>query len=107
MSGFTHRWGESTAAREARGRGRGSSVDRRRRRVWLLKTFGDGKRAPCRWCGAKLDVHTITADRYPLAGIDGGTYRHGNIVPACATCNGQGVGRRRLLKCLARVLRVQ
>lgn len=103
-AGFSHRWNESTVAREARGRGRGSSLHRRRRKAWLLSFFGDGARAPCRWCGLQLDRHTLTADRYPVAGIDGGTYRHGNIVPACRTCNETGVGRKRLLKALARIL---
>ena len=33
------------------------------------------------------DFDTITVDRYPVPGIDGGSYRHGNIRPACGTCN--------------------
>lgn len=106
MSGFTHRWNESAAEREARGRGRGSAEHRRRRKAFLLSVYGDGAKAPCRWCGAKLDKATLTADRYPVAGIDGGTYRRGNIVPACRTCNEQGVGRKRLLKVLASFLRI-
>ena len=101
---FSHRFGESSVAREARGRGRGGAPRRRARKAWLLTFFGDGVRAKCRWCSSVLDRHSLTADRYPVAGIDGGTYRHGNIVPACRTCNETGVGRKRLLKTLALIL---
>jgi hypothetical protein len=63
---------------------RGSSADRRRRREWLLATFGDGEIAPCWWgCGRDLDQATVEADRI----IPGGSYRRDNIVPACRPCN--------------------
>lgn len=67
---------------------RGSSHARRARRRWLIDTFGDGKTAPCAFeCGARVDVETLTVDRYPLAGCMGGTYARDNIRPACQPCN--------------------
>lgn len=63
---------------------RGSSADRRRRRAWLLETFGNGVAAPCFWeCGREVDETTVEADRI----IPGGSYRRDNIVPACRPCN--------------------
>lgn len=67
---------------------RGSSKDRRIRKQWVLDTFGDGVQALCSFgCGGYVTFQTITIDRFPLAGIDGGTYKRGNIRPACACCN--------------------
>lgn len=68
---------------------RGSSHSRRIRKLWLLATFGDGVTAPCSFegCDRILTFETITADRFPLPGIRGGTYRRGNIRPACSRCN--------------------
>lgn len=67
---------------------RGSAEDRRRRKQWLLDTFGDGTVALCSFvCGTELTFDTITVDRYPIAGIDGGTYVRKNIRPACGFCN--------------------
>lgn len=69
---------------------RGSATARRARKTWLLVEFGNGTTAPCSFgCGAVLDFDTITVDRYPLRKIDGGSYRRGNIRPACAFCNSQ------------------
>lgn len=71
----------------------GSSANRRVRRRWLLKTFGDGTTAPCSFgCGTMLvDDKTapnhIWVDRYPIPGKDGGTYKRGNIRPACGPCS--------------------
>lgn len=84
----------STTNRNARG----GSEDRRRRKLWLLITFGDGASAPCSLstsdkCLGTVTFETITADRYPLRGVDGGTYRRGNIRPACAPCNYTDGGR--------------
>jgi hypothetical protein len=67
---------------------RGSSADRRRRRAWLISPAsgfgGDGVKAPCYWgCGREVDDSTVEADRI----IPGGSYRRGNIVPACRPCN--------------------
>lgn len=68
---------------------RGSSYDRRRRKQWLLDTFGDGTTAPCSFdgCEKMLTFKTMTVDRFPLAGEDGGTYKRNNIRPACGPCN--------------------
>lgn len=78
---------------------RGSSYARRVRKQWLLDTFGDGIIALCSFeCGTELTFETITVDRYPIAGIDGGTYKRGNIRPACAFCNssdGAAIGHAR------------
>ena len=51
---------------------RGSAADRRRRREWLVAEFGDGVTVVCSTCPAVLTVETVTADRYPLAGCEGG-----------------------------------
>lgn len=72
----------------------GSAEDRRRRRAWLLVTFGDGVVAPCGFgCGTMVDMVTLTVDRHPLAGCEGGTYRRDNIRPACAPCNMSAGGK--------------
>jgi hypothetical protein len=74
---------------------RGSSLNRRRRRVWLLATFDPDlgpDKARCALglsdrCKVVVDLCTVTADR-----IDpGGTYRRDNVQPACVPCqNRQG-----------------
>lgn len=64
----------------------GSSYDRRRRKIWLLNTFGDGYTAPCHYCDVELDWFTLTVDRI-LPGARGGTYARPNIRPACGHCN--------------------
>lgn len=77
---------------------RGGSVDRRRRREWLVATFGDGVTVACTFCPAVLTVDTVSADRI-VPGCDGGTYRRGNIRPACLPCNsatGGKLGAQRL-----------
>jgi hypothetical protein len=78
----------STTNRNARG----GSKDRRVRKQWLLDTFGDGTEAICTLqlterCEGTVTFDSMTVDRYPVAGIDGGTYKRGNIQPACAPCN--------------------
>lgn len=70
---------------------RGSSYSRRIRRAWLLATFGDGETCPCYRCGIELNDSTITADRI-IPGCEGGTYRRGNIRPACGPCNSETGG---------------
>lgn len=81
---------------------RGSAEDRRRRRQWLLDTFGDGTTCRCSTCPTVLDFDSITVDRHPVAGVDGGTYRRGNIRPQCAPCasrqGGKMSAQRRPLK---------
>jgi hypothetical protein len=75
------------------GDGRGSNGDRRKRRWWLVSPEsgfnGDGESVPCFWdCGRRVYAETwlgpvVEADRV----IAGGSYRRGNIVPACRPCN--------------------
>ncbi len=67
----------------AGGEKRGNCYDRHNRKVWMLKTFGDGTYCPCAHCRAALSYSTVEADRI----IPGGTYGHSNVQPACRTCN--------------------
>lgn len=69
---------------------RGSNRDRQRRRTWLLTTFdvdlGPG-RARCHLkiaatCERFVDEVTLSVDRIQM----GGSYRRGNIQPACKPC---------------------
>lgn len=88
---MTHR---GTTNRNARG----GAEDRRRRKQWLLDTFGNGTEAKCALasspeCLVVVTFDTITVDRYPLSGVDGGTYRRGNIRPACGPCNFSAGGK--------------
>lgn len=70
------------------GNHRGNNKERKARKLWLLGQFGDGEKATCAFnCGAVLTIDTITVDRYPLPGAQGGTYARGNIRPACGPCN--------------------
>lgn len=69
---------------------RGSSYARRRRRLWLVEEFGDGELVACflqlsPHCLWVLDADTVSPDRLVL-GADGGSYRRGNIQPACGPC---------------------
>lgn len=66
---------------------RGSTRDRTARKRWLLTEFGDGQTAPCSFCQVGLDFESITVDRYPVPGAEGGRYVRGNIRPACGPCN--------------------
>lgn len=70
---------------------RGSSYDRRVRKRWILKEFGDGETVTCSFdgCVRVLTYETMTIDRYPTPGFEGGRYVRGNIRPACSTCNSQ------------------
>lgn len=81
---------------------RGSAEGRRIRRQWLLDQFGDGITCRCSTCPTVLTAETLTVDRYPVAGADGGTYRRGNIRPQCAPCasyqGGKMSAQRRPLK---------
>ena len=69
---------------------RGSSSDRRARKLWLLSADagfgGDGKTVPCYRCRVRLTFDALTVDRQ-LAGILGGTYARPNTRPACSPCN--------------------
>jgi hypothetical protein len=71
---------------------RGGSTDRRRRREWLVATFGDGVTVACTFCPAVLTVDTVSADRI-TPGCDGGTYRRDNIRPSCVPCNSSTGGK--------------
>jgi hypothetical protein len=60
---------------------------RRNLRNWVLQYYGDGEHADCRECGDTLDYHTMTLDRYPIRGREGGTYARDNVRPLCRPCN--------------------
>jgi hypothetical protein len=77
------------------GNSRGSSAARKVRRLWLLTEFGDGVSAPCAYCRVLLTVDTVTVDRFPVPGCQGGTYRRTNIRPACGPCNSRHGGALR------------
>jgi hypothetical protein len=64
---------------------RGNTTNRRRRKLWLLATFGDGERCSCSHCGIELVAATLTTDRV-IPGHQGGRYVRGNIRPSCAPC---------------------
>ncbi len=55
----------------------------------MLETFGDGTTCPCAFegCDKVLTFETVTADRYPKSGKEGGRYIRGNLRPACSFCN--------------------
>ena len=95
----------STTNRNARG----GSPQRRIRKLWLLSPAagfgGDGEKVQCAFgCGTWLSFETVTADRHPIAGIDGGTYGRDNIRPACGPCNYADGGRKGNLRKLAQVI---
>ena len=71
------------AKRRPGGEKRGNCYDRRRRKLWMLETFGDGATAPCTHCLELLTPDTIEADRI----VPGGSYRRDNIQPSCRRCN--------------------
>lgn len=78
--------------------GKGNSRDRARRRVWLVVTFGNGVVVQCWRCSTLLTCSTVTPDRFPVPGCEGGTYRRSNIRPCCLLCNvsdGGRLGRRK------------
>lgn len=67
---------------------RGGTKERARRRLWLLATFAADVAGFCRCyrCGILLTESTLTVDRI-VPGAHGGTYKRGNIRPACSPCN--------------------
>lgn len=85
---------------------RGGSPERRRRREWLVATYGDGEFVDCSLravpdCWVAMTKWTVSADRWPVPGAEGGTYRRGNIRPACPPCQSStggllGVIRKRV-----------
>jgi hypothetical protein len=76
---------------------RGNSESRRRRRQWLLDTYGDGTTAAC-WlavpgvCAGPVTAETISVERV-TPGHAGGTYRRDNIRPACSACQSHQGGK--------------
>jgi hypothetical protein len=69
---------------------RGGSVDRRNRKLWMLRTWGNGQTVRCVHCKTVLCYATVEADRI----IPGGSYRHENVQPSCGPCNkARGPGR--------------
>lgn len=77
---------------------RGSAASRRIRKQWLLDTFGNGIEARCELelsakCEGTVTFETITVDRFPIPGCMGGTYKRGNIRPACGPCNSADGGQ--------------
>lgn len=76
---------------------RGNTLDRRRRKLFLLTEFGDGTIAPCAFCGTVLTFEKVTVDRFPVPGRLGGRYTRDNIRPACAGCNTEDQGRAGVL----------
>jgi 5-methylcytosine-specific restriction endonuclease McrA len=76
---------------------RGSAVDRRRRKHYLLATYGDGATTRCAFCKIELTADTVTVDRFPIPGKLGGRYTRDNIRPACGPCNSEDQGRQATL----------
>ena len=92
---------------------RGSSMDRQRRKMYLLETYAADRDAlsevgghdigwdrnsilackvgtgisacRCYRCGCLLTYETLTVDRI-VPGCKGGTYRRTNIRPSCSSC---------------------
>jgi hypothetical protein len=94
-----HAWHPATQLTSPRWSGRkggddrGSAEDRRRRKRYLLDTWGDGTTAPCAFCKVELTYDTVTVDRFPIPGRKGGRYTRDNIRPACQPCNSEDQGR--------------
>lgn len=74
--------------RNARNNGddRGNSYARRARSEWLIAHYGYRGTCGCMWCGRKLTMDTVTADRFHPGKV-GGRYIRENIGPACVSCN--------------------
>lgn len=70
---------------------RGNTLDRRRRREWLVDTFradrdvGGDPACRCWRCGQLLTVDTVSPDRI-TPGCMGGRYTRDNIRPSCVSC---------------------
>lgn len=79
---------------------RGNAKDRARRRTWVLCTFDPElgpHRARCRlrlsvMCHVEVDPVTLSVDRIE----QGGSYRRGNIQPACKPCQDKQGGLTRV-----------
>lgn len=64
-----------------------NSIKRRKLKHWILRTYGDGSTTPCQGCGKTLTYETMTIDRHPICGWDGGGYAQNNVRPLCLQCN--------------------
>lgn len=79
---------------------RGSAKQRRARKQWLLERYGDGKYATCQMerhskcCPGRIDFATMTVDRHPIPGCEGGRYVRDNIRPAWGPCNYRDGGHK-------------
>lgn len=82
---------------------RGSSYERRRRKLWLISPEsgwgGDGHDVPCWECGVLVELEDLIADRI-IGGEVGGRYTRDNIAPHCPLCSGQQ-GQRRTVAIIA------
>lgn len=77
---------------------RGNWLQRRARRRWLVRTYGDGEFVDCHLravpdCWVAMTEWTVSADRYPIPGAAGGTYARDNIRPACPPCQSHTGGK--------------
>jgi hypothetical protein len=88
-----HRATQLTTPGRKGGDDRGSAGDRRRRKQFLLDTWGDGTTTRCEFCRTLLTFQTVTVDRFPIPGRLGGRYTRDNIRPACGACNSGDQGR--------------
>ena len=72
------------------GNDRGSSRDRRARKLWLISGAagwgGNGEDVPCWECGVLVEIDDLIADRI-IPAERGGRYTRDNIAPHCATCS--------------------
>ena len=79
---------------------RGSSYERRARKLWLLSAAagwgGDGETVPCWECHVVLEYDDLVADRL-VPGEDGGRYTRDNIAPHCHLCSSRQGQRRTVL----------
>lgn len=65
---------------------RGSSTDRRNRKIFLLATFApldDPNKVACVHCGIICSYEEVEADRIE----PGGSYARTNVQPSCGPCN--------------------
>jgi hypothetical protein len=58
-----------------------------------VDNHGDGTTVQCATCPTVLTADTLTVDRWPLAGADGGRYVRDNIRAQCSPCASAQGGR--------------
>lgn len=76
---------ERIRPRRTEGDRRGNVTDRKRRKLWLIDTFGDGMLVACRFCWTTVDYAGLCVDRI-VPGHLGGKYVRDNIQPSCSLC---------------------